>query len=210
MTKRRPSWSDRWRRTAALACGLLLLSASSAVWAASKKPSGKPAAHKKALKPSPRKKGVPGGSAGTVEPADMIFADAPGLHGQASFYGTGFQGHKTSTGEVFDAESFTAASNAFPLGMYVAVRRLDNDRCAIVKVNDRMHARHRRRIIDVSRSVAEYLDMLRAGVVLVRVAALKRGKEAEAGACRAAFEPADSCPSCDSHLHLPDFAADGG
>jgi hypothetical protein len=47
--------------------------------------------------------------------------------------------------------------------------RLDNERCAIVKVNDRMHARHRRRVIDVSLGVAEYLDMVRAGVVLVRV-----------------------------------------
>ena len=53
------------------------------------------------------------------------------------------------------------------------MRRLDNDRCAIVKVNDRMHAKHRKRIIDVSRGVAEYLDMIRAGVVLVRVAPLK-------------------------------------
>lgn len=34
--------------------------------------------------------------------------------------------------------SFTAASNRFPLGAKVAVRRLDSDRCAIVVINDRM------------------------------------------------------------------------
>mgnify|MGYP000449839003 FL=1 len=57
------------------------------------------------------------------------------------------------------------------------------------KVNDRMHAKHRKRIIDVSRGVAEYLDMVRAGVVFVRVAPLKKGRnESGSGACRMAFE----------------------
>jgi rare lipoprotein A len=59
----------------------------------------------------------------------------------------------------FRRPQFTAASNHFPLGTQGRRRRLDNDRCAIVKVNDRMHAKHRRRVIDVSRGVAEYLGM---------------------------------------------------
>ena len=129
---------------------------------------------------------------------DIIDDGQPGLHGQASFYGRGFQGRKTSTGERFDVRQFTAASNHFPLGSWVAVRRVDNDRCAIVKVNDRMHAKHRKRIIDVSRGVAEYLDMIRAGVVLVSVAPLKPGwREQEGGlACKAAFEALPECPDC--------------
>lgn len=129
-----------------------------------------------------------------------------GLHGHASFYGHGFQGRKTSTGERFDVQQFTAASNRFPLGTMVAVRRLDNDRCAIVKVNDRMHAKHRKRVIDVSRGVAEYLDMIRAGVVLVRVAALQGDwKERGAAACQAAFEVENTCPDCSRPPRLPDF-----
>jgi len=69
----------------------------------------------------------------------------------------------------------------------VAVRRLDSNRCAIVQVNDRMHGKHRKRIIDVSRGVAEYLDMIRAGVVLVRVAPLKASDRSDLS-CHAAFE----------------------
>ena len=80
--------------------------------------------------------------------ADILDDDGPGLHGQASFYGKGLPGRKT-TGERFDVKQFTAASNHFH-GTQVAVRRVDNDRCAIVKVNDRMRAGHRRRVIDVS------------------------------------------------------------
>ena len=133
----------------------------------------------------------------TFGPADVIDDDRPDLHGQASFYSRSFQGRRTSTGERFDARQFTAASNHFPLGTFVAVRRSDSERCAIVKVNDRMHARHRRRVIDVSHSVAEYLGMLRAGVVFVRVAPLRPGwRAAGEAACLAAFEPAGDCLTC--------------
>jgi rare lipoprotein A len=204
VTKRRPSWSERWRWVAAIACGLLLLNVSSTVWAASKKPSAKPAAHKKSKTASRHSRHVVMPEA-SIQSAEMIDAEDSGLHGQASFYGRGFQGRKTSTGERFDARQFTAASNHFPLGSKVAVRRLDSDRCAIVKVNDRMHAKHRKRVIDVSRGVAEYLDMVRAGVVLVRVAPLKDGKDLGAGACHAAFEPDVECKSCAQPLRLPDF-----
>ena len=87
---------------------------------------------------------------------------------------------------------------ALGLGTLVAVHRLDNDRCAIVKVNDRMHNRHRQRVIDVSRGVAEYLDMVRAGVVMVRVVALPgKGARRDAGTCRSAVEAAADWQSAD-------------
>lgn len=202
MTKRRPSWSDRWRWVAAIACGLLLLNASSAVWAASKKPSGKPVVSKKSKAANRHVRRVAAPETSLVA-AEMMDDGNVGLHGKASFYGRGFQGRKTSTGERFDVRQFTAASNHFPLGSLVAVRRLDSDRCAIVKVNDRMAARHRQRVIDVSRGVAEYLDMVKAGVVLVRVAPLKDVR-AEAS-CRSAFEPDAECASCGRPPRLPDF-----
>lgn len=95
-----------------------------------------------------------------------------GLHGIASFYGPGFHGRRTASGEIFDQRGFSAASNRFPLGTWVAVRRLDDDRCVVLRINDRMHPSHRRRIIDVSRGAAETLGMVNAGVVLVRVVPL--------------------------------------
>jgi rare lipoprotein A len=200
-------WSKWQLRVAAIVCGLFLLNASSPVWAASKKPSHKAAASRHAKKPvrhAPRHTEP----APEFGPADLLEDGVPGLRGHASFYGKGFQGRKTSTGERFDVQQFTAASNRFPLGTMLAVRRMDNDRCAIVKVNDRMHAKHRKRIIDVSRGVAEYLNMVRAGVVFVSVAPLKKGwQDRGAAACHAAFEAetAPECPSCGQLPKLPDF-----
>ena len=213
-TKRRPLWSECKKWAAALACGLLLLNVSPAVLAASQQPSGKPVVAQAAKKPlkKPSKTGSKISrrsvqSAVSVGSAEMLDADTVGLHGKASFYGSGFQGRKTATGERFDARQFTAASNHFPLGSLVAVRRLDNALCAIVKVNDRM-AGHHRRIIDVSRGVAEYLQMVRAGVVLVRVAPLRRSSRGQEGgeACHAAFDSEPECRSCGRPLRLPDFA----
>ncbi len=221
MTKPRPSWSDRLQWAATLVCGLLLLNISPAAWAANKKSTAKqPVAGKSVKKPSgkaasrkpsgkvpskPRLRAAPA-SFSEVGPAEIIDSDTLGLHGSASFYGQGFQGRKTSTGERFDVRKFTAASNHFPLGSMVAVRRLDNDLCAIVKVNDRMHSKHRQRVIDVSRGVAEYLDMVRAGVILVRVAALRSGwKEQGQAACQAAFELEKDCTGCVRAPRLPEI-----
>jgi rare lipoprotein A len=177
-----------------LFCGLLLSQIPSTGWAADKKVSAKPA-NSRQVKKAAKKRTAPVPPSSEFGAADVL-EEKSGLHGHASFYGKGFQGRKTSTGERFDIKQFTAASNHFPLGTLVAVRRVDNDRCAIVKVNDRMHARHVRRVIDVSHAVAEYLDMLRAGVVLVRVAPLKAASKSEINACRAAFEPDAPCESC--------------
>ena len=207
MTKRRPSWSDRLRQAAALLCGLLLFCALPPAWAAGKKkPAGKPPVIKKALKKPVKGKPLRRAAAPVELLGPTEFVDTLGLHGSASFYGRGFQGRKTSTGERFDVRQFTAASNHFPLGSMVAVRRPDNDLCAIVKVNDRM-AGHRRRIIDVSRSVAEYLDMVRAGVVLVRVAPLKPDWHAQGlAACHAAFEADETCADCGRPPRLPEIS----
>lgn len=190
------------RRAAAFACGLLcLLGVVSDADAARREPV-RPAA-KAARKPAIAPKKIPRASepAAPVLPefgiAEVLDDPSPGLRGLASFYGYGFQGRRTSTGERFDVRQFTAASNHFPLGTAVAVSRVDNGLCAVVKVNDRMHTKHRRRVIDVSRGVAEYLGMLRAGVVMVRIAALPGGQPGPGGdTCAAAFAPLPECDGC--------------
>jgi len=216
VTKRRPSWSERLRWAAALLSGLLWLNVSTA-WAAPARPASQKAevgsryvaakAGKKPGRPVIRgtrtigRNNLKQRNRDSLEPevltAEVKDDDEIGLRGSASFYAYGFQGRRTATGELFRPTEFTAASNHFPLGTMVAVRRLDNSRCAIVKVNDRMHAKHRKRIIDVSRGVAEYLDMIRAGVVLVGVAPLKAGwREHGPAACHAAFEAETPCLEC--------------
>jgi len=235
VTKRRPWWSDRLRWVAIICGGLLLLNVSPVAAANGKvsvKKTESATANRSALRHHLAKAGkkparpvVRGvrtlgrnnlknrrhdALAPEVLTAELKDDEATGLRGAASFYAYGFQGRRTATGELFKPKEFTAASNHFPLGTMVAVRRLDNSLCAIVKVNDRMHAKHRRRIIDVSRGVAEYLEMIRAGVVLVSVAPLRKGwKEQGMGACHSAFEAEPPCPDCaQPPPKFPEFGGD--
>ena len=191
------------RQAAAIVCGLLLLQGSHALSAAEKS-SKKQTVEKRAASAKSGVKSAPkgAGSAGAAFGfAEVIDPPVGGLHGSASFYGPGFHGRRTASGDVFDQQTFSGASNRFPLGSWVAVRRLDTNRCAIVKINDRMHARHVRRIIDVSRAVADYLDMVRAGVILVRVAPLKSGERHDR-ACLASFSVDDDSENLPP-LHEP-------
>ncbi len=198
MTKRRRWSSELIRQAAALACSLLLLVGPSTVWATGKKQALPKAGHHKALKDKKPSKSAPSRMPGEEVVQAEPFDDSElGLRGHASFYGQGFAGRKTATGEVFDPRRFSAASNRFPLGTTLSVQRLDTGRCAIVRVNDRMAARHRKRVIDVSRAVAEYLEMVQAGVVLVRVAHLRRpSREQDQADCERAFKVPLDCVRC--------------
>jgi rare lipoprotein A (peptidoglycan hydrolase) len=125
--------------------------------------------------------------------------DRKGLgEGLASYYGGKFNGRKTASGEVFDKTQFTAASNRFPLGSMLAVRRPANGLCAIVRVNDRMHRRHKLRIVDVSKSAAISLDLVHIGVSRVQVVPLGPDwREQGAQACAEAFAAVgESCLMC--------------
>ncbi|WP_439887561.1 septal ring lytic transglycosylase RlpA family protein [Pseudomonas sp. MBLB4123] len=91
--------------------------------------------------------------------------------GRASYYGARHHGKKTASGERFDQHALTAAHRSLPFGSRVRVTNLRNDKSVVVRINDRgPYARGR--IIDLSKEAAARLDMLRAGVVPVRVQAL--------------------------------------
>lgn len=194
VTKRRPSWSERL--LAAGLAGLLLVGPVQDGWAAGKKhrPAAKPAKSPPAAKKPPRV------AAPALGAADIL-PDEPGVRGRASFYGHGFQGRRTASGDRFDVRGFTGASNHFPLGAWVAVRRLDTDRCVAVRINDRMGASHGR-VIDLSRGAAQELGMIGAGVALVRVLPLaaRPGRPGrlppdQCGGSGAA-ESVPACPTC--------------
>lgn len=88
--------------------------------------------------------------------------------GKASYYGARHHGRKTASGERFDQHALTAAHRSLPFGSRVLVTNLRNEKSVVVRINDRgPYARGR--IIDLSQQAAERLDMLRAGVVPVRV-----------------------------------------
>ena len=88
--------------------------------------------------------------------------------GIASFYHDKFEGRKTATGEVFDNDKFTAASNTLKLGTYVKVTNLSNGEVVYVRVNDRM-AKTNQRLIDLASVAAKKLQFHRKGLAKVKV-----------------------------------------
>jgi rare lipoprotein A (peptidoglycan hydrolase) len=88
--------------------------------------------------------------------------------GAASWYGKGFQGRPTASGEPYDMYQYTAASKSFPLGTWVKVTNLRNGKWLIVKVNDR-GPYVGNRIMDVSYSAAQMLDFKSRGIAKVKL-----------------------------------------
>lgn len=91
--------------------------------------------------------------------------------GLASWYGPGFHGKKTSSGEVYDMHELTAAHSTFPLQTLVKVTNLENNREVVVRINDRGPFVGDR-LIDLSYGAAGKLGMVKNGVVPVKVAVL--------------------------------------
>lgn len=88
--------------------------------------------------------------------------------GIASWYGPGFHGKKTSNGEIYNQNAFTAAHKTLPMNTIVSVTNLDNGRKTTVRINDRGPFKDNR-IIDVSKAAATRLDMLQSGTVPVKL-----------------------------------------
>jgi rare lipoprotein A len=82
--------------------------------------------------------------------------------GAASWYGPGFHGRLTASGERYDMNAFTAAHRTLPFGTIVRVHSLVNGRDVDLRITDRGPF-SRNRIIDVSRAAAAELGMLGLG-----------------------------------------------
>lgn len=94
--------------------------------------------------------------------------------GIASWYGTKFQGRRTSSGETYNMYAMTAAHRTLPLPTYLEVINLNNGNTVIVKVNDRGPF-HVNRIIDLSYAAALKLGIVRDGTGLVEIRAINPG-----------------------------------
>ena len=95
------------------------------------------------------------------------------LYGIASYYAEKFNGRPTANGEIYDGKKLTAACNTLPLGTWIRVTNLSNNRSVIVKTNDRLHPRMTR-IVDLSRSAAEKLGFIKKGLTKVKVEVLEK------------------------------------
>lgn len=103
--------------------------------------------------------------------------------GLASFYGPGFIGEPTASGEIFDQRKLVAAHRTLPLGSVVRVTNLDNGKSVTLRIIDRgPYGRNHRKgcIIDVSKGAARRLGFIHDGIVQVRVHVLKLGQDTDA------------------------------
>ena len=103
--------------------------------------------------------------------------------GIASWYGTKFHGHRTSSGEPYDMYQMSAAHKTLPLPSYARITNLKNGNSVIVKINDRGPF-HDNRIIDLSYAAASRLDILGKGTGLVEVQTIDPGSHTPQAAKR--------------------------
>ena len=87
--------------------------------------------------------------------------------GTASWYGPGFHGRKTASGETFNQNALTAAHRSLPLGTTAIVTNLETGKSVRVKINDRgPYVRGRK--IDLSHAAAQRLEMKKKGVAEIQ------------------------------------------
>ena len=88
--------------------------------------------------------------------------------GVASWYGPGYHGNRTSSGERYDMDALTAAHASYTFGTRVKVTLLSSGRSVVVRINDRF-PNHKGRIIDLSRAAARRIGLMGEGTGRVRV-----------------------------------------
>lgn len=112
--------------------------------------------------------------------------------GEASFYGPGFHGKETASGDRFDQNQLTAAHPKLPLGSEVEVENLENGKTVTVEINDRgPYAKGRD--IDLSKGAAKELGILEDGTAPVRIEATEQQID------KAVEKPADA-PKVEAQL----------
>jgi rare lipoprotein A (peptidoglycan hydrolase) len=91
--------------------------------------------------------------------------------GEASWYGPGFYGRPTASGEIYRPGTFTVAHRTLPMGTRVRITNLNNGRSAIARVNDR-GPYVGGRIVDLGEGIANHLGVKSSGVADVRLQVL--------------------------------------
>jgi rare lipoprotein A len=102
--------------------------------------------------------------------ADHRLSTANGYEeeGIASWYGASFQGHRTSSGEVFDMYKLSAAHRRLPMHTKINVTNLENGKSLTVTINDRGPFVPGR-VLELSYAAAKALDMVNKGLARVYI-----------------------------------------
>jgi rare lipoprotein A len=96
-------------------------------------------------------------------------------YGVASYYADKFNGRLTATGAAYSHEAKTAACNVLPLGTWILVTNLKNNKKIVVQINDRLHAKNNR-VVDLSKSAAAKIGYIKSGLAKVKVEVLGKKK----------------------------------
>lgn len=103
----------------------------------------------------------------------IVAKDARSFQGKASFYARKFNGRRTSSGERYKNNGYTAAHRSLPYGTLLEVTNKSNGKKAVVRVNDR--GPHRRKVLlDLSYAAAQKIGIVRRGIGNVRVRVLSK------------------------------------
>lgn len=105
-------------------------------------------------------------------PPQRVAAVRSSYSGMASWYGPGFHGRRSASGESFNQYAMTAAHRTLPFGTQVRVTNLNNGRQVVVRINDRGPFSHGR-IIDLSAGAASAIGLQSAGVGPVQLEVLR-------------------------------------
>ena len=85
----------------------------------------------------------------------------------ATFYGGAFHGNLTYSGEKFDKNKLTCASNHYKMGTMLEVTNVLNGKSVVVKVNDKGSFEGKK--IDLSESAFKRIADLKLGIIKVNV-----------------------------------------
>jgi rare lipoprotein A len=141
--------------------------------ATARQPANTPASQPPGSQPTPAPQpGQPGASRPSGAPPAIERQPAvPGEYveeGVASWYGVPFNGRRTSNGEIYDMHEFTAAHRTLPFNCVVRVTNLNNGKQTEVRINDRGPF-VANRVIDLSLSAAQAIEMVGPGTANVRL-----------------------------------------
>lgn len=84
-----------------------------------------------------------------------------------TWYGSAFHGNYTKSGEIFDKNKLTCASNHFKLGTRLKITNIENGKSVVVKVNDTGSFKDKN--IDLSEGAFKRIANLKQGRIEIKV-----------------------------------------
>lgn len=101
----------------------------------------------------------------------VLLAPIASEAGMASWYGPGFHGKRTASGERYNMYAMTAAHRTLPFGTTVRVTNLKNNKSVVVRINDRGPFKAGR-VIDLSKAANQALS---CNLCRVKIEVLEKG-----------------------------------